>query len=591
MTDRDKIREQLSAWLDGELSDSEVRRLEKAVELDAGLATELQQLCATRELIRRLPREQAPEDFVDRVIARAERMNLVGGGENQVEQPSPLRWIRIAATAAILLITVGTGIVITFSLFSPQFDEHVASSTTPTVSQPGFDDGDREETDGGAMAFPESGGLGKAGGPSVPEGYCDGRYAWFKNGLDLEAELKNYYSSDIHSIEIYTDNLEIAEKDVVKVLDSNGIQPIKQAVINNLDRARASNNATGDIGLLDNSYQVKPLNRAQVQIVVLVDEDQLAKLDKDLKKVISEQRVAQAPPVEEREITGKVGRKSDSMASAIAKAEPAASSGTVRDSIEKKAGDAADEPAVKRLTKGGHVTKTDADGSTLEAAEDVEGGQTISPKEGEKTSQPAPNAEPALETEKELQPASADKPGAEIAGEKTADESPGDTCIYDAEKLDELSKTEAAAKEKKAEESAGDEKDNTTGIQRKTVVGTTTAPETAPASRGRQEATQAKKTAGTTTRPRKEEPTLTQAGPTAQQAARMQRRSPRLRPVLITLNDSEGLREVIIAKQRAAEKVAASQAENAKVSQQAEAAVSKETERSGGAESRPEESK
>ncbi|MCK4602229.1 MAG: zf-HC2 domain-containing protein, partial [Phycisphaerae bacterium] len=122
MTGHEKIREQLSAYLDGELSAAEMGRVEKAVAGDAELAAELDQLRAVRKLIRKLPRRQAPPELVSRVLGQAERMHLVGPAGAHARPPR-LRWVRWAASAAIVLIALGTGVVITQTLMTPGFDE------------------------------------------------------------------------------------------------------------------------------------------------------------------------------------------------------------------------------------------------------------------------------------------------------------------------------------------------------------------------------------------------------------------------------------------------------------------------------------
>ena len=73
----DEIYQALSAYLDGELSESESRRIEERLRDDAGLAEELRALRETRDLLRRLPRARTPEDFADRVLERAERLKLM----------------------------------------------------------------------------------------------------------------------------------------------------------------------------------------------------------------------------------------------------------------------------------------------------------------------------------------------------------------------------------------------------------------------------------------------------------------------------------------------------------------------------------
>ena len=127
MSDRQDIHQQLSAYLDGELSAEQARQVEAAVAKDALLAAELRQLRAARELLGRLPSFHAGEDFAARVLDRAERMRLIG----QPHAGSPRRavsWSSLATVAAIL-IAAGAGIFVTIRLASaPTFHGELAKN-------------------------------------------------------------------------------------------------------------------------------------------------------------------------------------------------------------------------------------------------------------------------------------------------------------------------------------------------------------------------------------------------------------------------------------------------------------------------------
>ncbi|MGC9454583.1 MAG: anti-sigma factor family protein [Phycisphaerae bacterium] len=117
--EKDNIREQLSAYLDGELSEADARRVEAALEDDAELRSELAELRRVREMVASLPASQAPAGFVERVMARAERNRLMET-EEQPRRGGPLRWARLLATAAVLLVAAGAGLVLISSLaFTP----------------------------------------------------------------------------------------------------------------------------------------------------------------------------------------------------------------------------------------------------------------------------------------------------------------------------------------------------------------------------------------------------------------------------------------------------------------------------------------
>ena len=112
MTKRNRTSEQLSAYLDGALSEADAAAMKKALADEPALARELASLRATRALVRRLPPEHAPEDFARRVVARLERRSLLEPGLN--EKPSPARrrlWIAAAAAVFVIVMCRKYGIV------------------------------------------------------------------------------------------------------------------------------------------------------------------------------------------------------------------------------------------------------------------------------------------------------------------------------------------------------------------------------------------------------------------------------------------------------------------------------------------------
>ena len=108
MTDT-RANELLSAWLDGEASDEERRRVEEMLRSDEARA-ELGELRRLSELVRALPRRTAPPELASAILRGAERAMLL-------EQPVPVRrsrraaWLAIAgglaATAAAVLLMSG----------------------------------------------------------------------------------------------------------------------------------------------------------------------------------------------------------------------------------------------------------------------------------------------------------------------------------------------------------------------------------------------------------------------------------------------------------------------------------------------------
>jgi len=98
MTNREHIQQQLSAYIDGELNAAELSAVEQALAGDPELAREMEQLKATREILRRLPIEHAPDDFAARVLAQTERRHLV-----HLHAPARqgINWLRYSVVAAV----------------------------------------------------------------------------------------------------------------------------------------------------------------------------------------------------------------------------------------------------------------------------------------------------------------------------------------------------------------------------------------------------------------------------------------------------------------------------------------------------------
>jgi len=140
MNAKGKTQAQLSAYLDGELDEAQLRQVEEALESDGALRVELAQLAAARKLLRDLPAEKPPADLVSRVLAEAERSRLVGARHDNAGS-NPLRWVRYAASAAVLLMAATVGMVIAVTLCSPGTyeDNLVRHGSTGKSSRDGKD--------------------------------------------------------------------------------------------------------------------------------------------------------------------------------------------------------------------------------------------------------------------------------------------------------------------------------------------------------------------------------------------------------------------------------------------------------------------
>ncbi len=121
MSAHETISNQLSAYLDGELSPVELKVVEAALAKDPTLVAQLDELRATRALLRALPAMRLPDGFAQRVARQA---------NGQAVEMGTSRWIRYAAAAAIVAISAGVGMVVSQSIREPLGEPtHVASRT------------------------------------------------------------------------------------------------------------------------------------------------------------------------------------------------------------------------------------------------------------------------------------------------------------------------------------------------------------------------------------------------------------------------------------------------------------------------------
>jgi len=244
-TDKDKIRQQLSAYMDGQLDAHAAAAVERALEADRELAAELERLRAVRNLVRALPQAKAPDDFVAHVLAQAERLHLVASDD--AAKP-PINWLRWVATAAMLLICVSVGAVIFVTLnYSRQFNGKLlsvaqgpAAPSQPIAAHKSSADKKEDEsnvTSGGVLVE----GLARADGDDRRMEMKDApafrsNVAFTGKAGDALGPLRNAKvattpapakpESGPRNMLIYTDDLAIAERDVETALGGKGFVPI-----------------------------------------------------------------------------------------------------------------------------------------------------------------------------------------------------------------------------------------------------------------------------------------------------------------------------------------------------------------------------
>ena len=109
--DRDKLGEQLSAYLDGELSAAESAEIERLVATDPEARELLDALRRTVESVRELPRLAAPDQLFNGLTDRIERAQLLNGVPEATDVAGGGRWSRwgLVASAAVVVLAVGGG--------------------------------------------------------------------------------------------------------------------------------------------------------------------------------------------------------------------------------------------------------------------------------------------------------------------------------------------------------------------------------------------------------------------------------------------------------------------------------------------------
>ncbi|MFQ6049140.1 MAG: hypothetical protein ACE5K7_07235, partial [Phycisphaerae bacterium] len=111
--ERQRLEEQLSAWLDGELSQPEQQELQQLLARSAEARALLAELQKTVGLVRQLPRASSPDDLYDSIVARLERTALLGPPA-RAALPAGRAWRwrglwALAASAAVVLVALGVG--------------------------------------------------------------------------------------------------------------------------------------------------------------------------------------------------------------------------------------------------------------------------------------------------------------------------------------------------------------------------------------------------------------------------------------------------------------------------------------------------
>ncbi|MCD4699572.1 MAG: hypothetical protein K8R91_03255 [Phycisphaerae bacterium] len=231
MSGREKIREQLSAYLDGELSEDKSRLIAEMVAGDPDLSAELESLRTVQSLLRGLRPVQAPDGMADAVLKRTHR------------RPAGW-WMGYLARAAIILLAVGVGITVTTWLKSPTHPRQAGKQTPHDSGKP-------------ILAV---GRISELGSPAT-------------------AETTNVF--------INTDNLLLAQREVERVFGNNSIKPIVEVA--------GTPKVEPESGGRANFYNQTQVTPKQVRYEVAITDNQMRQIVSELNEIRARQNVAQMP--------------------------------------------------------------------------------------------------------------------------------------------------------------------------------------------------------------------------------------------------------------------------------------------------------
>ncbi|MCK5114684.1 MAG: zf-HC2 domain-containing protein [Phycisphaerae bacterium] len=324
---------ELSAYLDGELSTADAAKVENALSESPELVKQLEQLKATRGMLRGLSKVAAPEGFAARVITAAEN--------NKHTSPhkrfSGWYW-GSAVAAAVIIAAVAVGYPLLVQRQSEGDETSVAKQdqakklgeiARDMKSDSKLSSHRREKKDSSLkriselrsvgvpmvgdlpMSSTENLGMAKKGMPGsgrerLRDNYVyhddrrGGKQLLIAGKLDeksvLELAAANRYSNNK---DIWTDNIEAEQANVEKVLANNGLQvvPKTQAVLEPNQVMNLSSNL-GYNAKLNRAVEAKP---REIEYLVYGTPEQVAKVTKELRgKVQTRQRVSQLSEKEYR---------------------------------------------------------------------------------------------------------------------------------------------------------------------------------------------------------------------------------------------------------------------------------------------------
>src|SRR6185312_9720640 len=132
------IEAKLCAYIDGELDLEGRSEIERHLEANPQHRRLLESLKATKDLVRWLPREQAPPEVAETLNGQLERSVLLDYDGDSLR---PHMWPRVLAAAAIVALTAGLAAAVYFALPKSQknatpyaFHQTEPSTLTPAIA-------------------------------------------------------------------------------------------------------------------------------------------------------------------------------------------------------------------------------------------------------------------------------------------------------------------------------------------------------------------------------------------------------------------------------------------------------------------------
>jgi len=273
--DRQTIREDLSAYLDGELSEPRACEVQQALRDDTALAVEFEALRAVRDRLGRLPRASAPAGMTQVVLER------IGRPGQAARRDGLTPWIGRVAVAAGVLIAVGIGAALLTQMrreAALRTDTLARAPLPEVVSVSDSDDLAAADRDLYVWRKGKTGWakLPADGGPPVAQTF------------DVAAGPAKA-AAPVTNLVINVDNASMpaAEREVERVFFSNGFEPLTY------EDGRL--NRLGKISNRGVTYNATPAEPRRVQFQVVMDKATFKRIVRDLNDIRARQDVAQVP--------------------------------------------------------------------------------------------------------------------------------------------------------------------------------------------------------------------------------------------------------------------------------------------------------